>query len=173
VYNVFFNFLFVLQPIFIFVAVGSMIVGTFGALKQVKIKRFIAYASISQVGFLMLGVASCSLGGFISSIIYLFLYALMSLAFFILMLNIEHVVTKKNVIYLSEFYCFSLYNTSMAKYLAVVLFSMAGIPPLGGFICKLLVYISAIDAKLDTVVFFSLVLSLISTYYYLNFIHYI
>ena len=97
----------------------------------------------------------------------------MSLAFFILILNIEHVVTKKNVIYLSEYYCFSLYNPSMAKYLAVVLFSMAGIPPLGGFICKLLVYISAIDAKLDTVVFFSLVLSLISTYYYLNFIHYI
>ena len=173
VYNVFFNFLFLLQPTFIFVSVGSMIVGTFGALKQVKIKRFIAYASISQVGFLMLGVASCSLGGFISSIIFLFLYALMSLAFFILILNIEHVVTKKNVIYLSEYYCFSLYNPSMAKYLAVVLFSMAGIPPLGGFICKLLVYISAIDAKLDTVVFFSLVLSLISTYYYLNFIHYI
>jgi NADH-quinone oxidoreductase subunit N len=61
----------------------------------------------------------------------------------------------------------------LAKYLAVILFSMAGIPPLGGFICKLLVYIVAIEAKLDMVVFFSLILSIVSTYYYLNFIHYI
>jgi NADH-quinone oxidoreductase subunit N len=173
VYNVFFNVIYIFQPILIFVALGSMIVGTFGTLKQVKVKRFIAYASISQVGFLMLGVSSCSLGGFIASIVYLFLYALMSLGFFILMLNIEHVVTKKNIIYLSEFYCFSIYSPKLAKYLAVILFSMAGIPPLGGFICKLLVYIVAIESKLDMVVFFSLILSIVSTYYYLNFIHYI
>ena len=121
----------------------------------------------------MIGVASCSLGGFIASIIYLLVYALMSLSFFCLLLNISHVVTKKNMIYLSEFYCLSLYSPRMAKFLAVILFSMAGIPPLGGFIGKLLVYVAAIDAKLDTLVFFSLILSIVSTYYYLNFIHYI
>jgi NADH-quinone oxidoreductase subunit N len=173
VYNVFSNVIFTLQPLFIFVAVGSMLVGTFGALKQVKVKRFIAYASISQVGFIMLGVASCSLIGFISALMYLFLYAVMSLAFFTLLLNTEHATKKTPVIYLSELYCLSLYSSNAAKYLAAILFSMAGIPPLGGFICKLLVYLAAMDAKLDVAVLFSLLLSIISTYYYLNFIHYI
>jgi NADH-quinone oxidoreductase subunit N len=150
-----------------------MFVGTFGALKQVRVKRFIAYASISQVGFIMLGLASCCIGGLIASVLYLFIYALMSIVFFALILNTEHIVSKKNIIYLSELYCFSLYSSKFAKYLAIVLFSMAGIPPLGGFISKLFVYIVAIDAKLDLIVFVSLFLSVVSTYYYLNFIHYI
>lgn len=150
-----------------------MFVGTFGALKQVRIKRFIAYASISQVGFILLGVSTCSLSGLIASIVYLLIYVVMSLIFFILLLNTEHIVTKKNIIYLSELYCFSIYSPKFAKYLAVVLFSMAGIPPLGGFIGKLFIYVVAIEAKLDLVVFFSLLLSILSTYYYLNFVHYL
>jgi NADH-quinone oxidoreductase subunit N len=150
-----------------------MFVGTFGALKQVRIKRFIAYASISQVGFILLGVSSCSLSGLVASIVYLFIYVVMSLIFFILLLNTEHIATKKNIIYLSELYCFSIYSPIFAKYLAVVLFSMAGIPPLGGFIGKLFIYVVAIEAKLDLVVFFSLLLSILSTYYYLNFVHYL
>lgn len=172
-YNVLFNILFVFQPILIFISIGSMFVGTFGALKQVRVKRFIAYASISQVGFIMLGLASCCIGGLIASVLYLFIYALMSIVFFALILNTEHIVSKKNIIYLSELYCFSLYSSKFAKCLAIVLFSMAGIPPLGGFISKLFVYIVAIDAKLDLIVFVSLFLSIVSTYYYLNFIHYI
>jgi NADH-quinone oxidoreductase subunit N len=50
---------------------------------------------------------------------------------------------------------------------------MAGLPPLGGFVSKLMLYVVAIEAKLDFVVFFSLLLSLVSTYYYLNFVHYL
>lgn len=172
-YNVLFNILFVVQPILVFATLGSMFVGTFGALKQVRIKRFIAYASISQVGFILLGVSTCSLSGLIASIVYLLIYVVMSLIFFILLLNTEHIVTKKNIIYLSELYCFSIYSPKFAKYLAVVLFSMAGIPPLGGFIGKLFIYVVAIEAKLDLVVFFSLLLSILSTYYYLNFVHYL
>jgi NADH-quinone oxidoreductase subunit N len=150
-----------------------MFVGAFGALKQVRIKRFIAYASISQVGFILLGVSTCSLSGLIASVIYLFIYLAMSFIFFTIILNTEHVVTKKNIIYLSELYCFSTYSPKFAKYLTVVLFSMAGIPPLGGFFGKLFIYMVAIDAKLDPVVFFSLFLSIINAYYYLNFIHYL
>jgi len=150
-----------------------MCVGAFGALKQVRVKRFIAYASISQVGFILLGIASCSLSGLISSVVYLFIYLVMSIIFFTIILNTEHIVTKKNIIYLSELYCFSIYSSKVAKYLTVVLFSMAGVPPLGGFVAKLLVYIVAIDAKLDLVVFLSLILSIINAYYYLNFVHYL
>ena len=67
-----------------------MCVGTFGALSQVRIKRFIAYTSISQVGFILLGLASLSLGGLIAAILYLFIYAITSVAFFTLLLNTNH-----------------------------------------------------------------------------------
>lgn len=155
------------------VAFGSMWVGTFGALTQVRIKRFIAYTSISQVGFIMLGLASLSLGGLIAAILYLLIYAITSVVFFTLLLNTNHIVTKKNPRYFSELYYISVYNNRFAHYLSVFLLSMAGVPPLGGFIGKLFIYISAIDAGLELVVFFSLLLSLISTYYYLNVIQYI
>ncbi len=93
-----------------------MCVGTFGALIQVRIKRFIAYTSISQVGFIMLGLASLSLGGLIAAILYLFIYAITSVAFFTLLLNTNHLVTKKNPRYFSELNCISLYDRKFANY---------------------------------------------------------
>ena len=172
-YNIFFNIIYTFQLILIVVSLGSMWVGTFGALTQVRIKRFIAYTSISQVGFIMLGLASLSLGGLISALLYLFIYAITSVAFFTLLLNTNHAVTKKNPRYFSELNYLSVYNREFANYLNVFLLSMAGVPPLGGFIGKLFIYISAIDAGLELVVFVSLLLSLVSTYYYLNVIQYI
>ena len=99
VYNVLFNVLFIFKPIFVFSTIGSMFIGAFGALKQVRVKRFIAYSSISQVGFILLGMASCSLSGLIASMVYLFIYIVMSLIFFTIILNTEHIVTKKNIIF--------------------------------------------------------------------------
>jgi NADH-quinone oxidoreductase subunit N len=121
----------------------------------------------------MLGLASLSLGGLISALLYLFIYAITSVAFFTLLLNTNHAVTKKNPRYFSELNYLSVYNREFANYLNVFLLSMAGVPPLGGFIGKLFIYISAIDAGLELVVFVSLLLSLVSTYYYLNVIQYI
>jgi NADH-quinone oxidoreductase subunit N len=121
----------------------------------------------------MLGLASLSLGGLIAAILYLFIYAITSVAFFTVLLNINHVKTKKNPRYFSELYHMSVYNKKFANYLSGFLLSMAGVPPLGGFIGKLFIYISAIDAGLELLVFVSLLLSLVSTYYYLNVIQYI
>ena len=162
-----------LQPLLLFAACGSLFIGTFGALKQTRIKRFIAYTSISQVGFIFLGVACCSLNGLIAALLYLLLYIIMSILFFSLLLKTEHILTIKNITFLSDLYSFDLYNQKEMKILSVVLFSMAGIPPLGGFFGKLWIYFSAFDSKLDWVVFLSLLLSLISSYYYLNFVHYL
>jgi len=173
VYNVLFNVLFLFQHIFIIVALGSLLVGTFGALRQTRVKRFIAYTSISQVGSILFGISSVSLGGLISSLLYLFVYTLTSIGFFILILNTEHVKTKKNIIYLNELHYLSTYSPKFARYLTVIFFSMSGIPPLGGFITKLFIYSAAIDARLDLVVFISLLISVVSTYYYLNFISYV
>lgn len=173
VFNLLFNILFFFQPIFIFVSIGSMLIGALGAIKQVRIKRFIAYTSINQVGFIFLGIASCNLSGLTASIIYLVLYSIMSLSFFALLLNTEHMITKKSMIYLSDLYCFCFYNFENSQHIVLVLLSMAGLPPLGGFIGKLLLYFSIMEARLDFVIVTSLFISIISVYYYLSFVRYI
>ena len=173
IFSIFYSILFILQNIFFIVICGSLLVGTFGALKQLRIKRFLAYASINQVGFIFFGLACGNIGGLVASLIYVFLYSLMSVLFFSIILQSEHLLTNKTVVYLSDFYTLESYSTKNLQYLIVAMFSMAGLPPLGGFVGKLLLYIVAIDSRLDFVVFFSLFLSIISTYYYINFIHYL
>jgi NADH-quinone oxidoreductase subunit N len=173
VFNLLFNILFFFQPIFIFVSIGSMFIGALGAIKQVRIKRFIAFTSINQVGFIFLGIASCNLTGLTAALIYLMLYTVMSLSFFSVLLNTEHVVTKKSMLYLSDLYCFCFYDFESSQHLVLVILSMAGLPPLGGFIGKLLLYFSIMEARLDFVIIFSLLISIISVYYYLSFVRYI
>lgn len=168
-----FNIIFLFQPVIIFSSVGSIIFGSIGALKQMRIKRFIAYTSINQIGFILLGISSCNFLGLISSIMYIILYSIMSIIFFTLLLNTEHVLNKRNMVYLSDLYHFSLYNNNNSKALIITLLSMGGIPPFAGFFGKLFLYFSIIESRLDSLLFISLLVSIISSYYYLNFIRYI
>ena len=172
-FDVFFNVLIVFKPMFVVVSIGSMIVGSFSALKQVRIKRFLAYTSISQVGFILLGVSSGNILGLSASLMYLILYVTMNLLFFTIFLNIEHVILKKNIVYLSDLYGLSSYTKETGKHLALAILSMAGLPPLGGFIGKLFLYFAIIEAHLDFILAVSLSISLISTFYYLNFLRYL
>jgi NADH-quinone oxidoreductase subunit N len=150
-----------------------MVVGSFGALKQVRIKRFLAYTSVSQVGFILLGVSSGNILGLSASLMYLTLYVVMNLLFFTIFLNIEHIILKKNIVYLSDLYGLSCYTKETGKHLALTIISMSGLPPLGGFVGKLFLYFSIIESHLDYLLFISLLVSLISTFYYLNFLRYL
>jgi NADH-quinone oxidoreductase subunit N len=172
-FNLMFNIIFFFQPLIIFSAIGSMLSGSIGALKQVRIKRFIAYTSINQVGFIMLGISSCNFLGLIASILYIILYSIMSIIFFTILLNTQHVLKKKSMVYLSDLYHFSLYNNENSKFLIITILSMGGIPPLAGFFGKLFLYFSIIESRLDILLFVTLIISIISSYYYLNFVRYI
>jgi NADH-quinone oxidoreductase subunit N len=172
-FDVFLNTLIIFKPLFIVVSIGSIVIGSFSALKQVRIKRFLAYTSISQVGFILLGVSSGNILGLSASLMYLILYIIMNILFFTIFLNIEHIILKKNIVYLSDLYGLSCYTNETGKHLAVTILSMAGLPPFGGFIGKLVLYFAIIEAHLDVVLIISLIMSLISTYYYLNFIRYL
>jgi NADH-quinone oxidoreductase subunit N len=154
--------------LFIIVSLGSIVIGSFGALKQTRIKRFLAYTSISQVGFILLGITSGSILGLFASLLYLFIYLVMVLMFFSIFLNIEHIILKKNIVYLSDLYGIYFYTQEASKYLAITIFSMAGLPPLGGFIGKLFLYFAVIEARLDFILIAILAISLISTYYYIK-----
>lgn len=173
IYTVMFSFLFELQNILVFAALGSMVIGTLGALKQVRVKRFIAYTSINQVGFILLGVSCCNLAGLIASILYMVLYSIMSISFFTIVLNIEHAITKRGIVYLSDVYSLALYNAESTRHLVIVILSMAGLPPLGGFFGKLFIYFAVMEARMDWVVFCSLLIGVISTYYYLSLLRHV
>jgi NADH-quinone oxidoreductase subunit N len=93
------------------VALGSIIVGCLGALIQRRIKRFLAYTSINQVGFLLLGLATCDFHGITSSFLFLFIYLIMNILFFSLVLNIKHFTLDLQIIYLNDLYSLAQYNT--------------------------------------------------------------
>lgn len=172
-FDIFLNVLIIFKPIFIIVSTGSMLIGSFGALKQVRIKRFLAYTSISQVGFILLGVSSGNILGLSAALMYLTLYIITNLLFFTIFLNIEHVILKRNIVYLSDLYGLNSYTKETGKHLALTILSMAGLPPLGGFIGKLFLYFAIIEGHLDFILIVSLLISLVSTFYYLNFLRYL
>jgi NADH-quinone oxidoreductase subunit N len=150
-----------------------MLVGAFGALKQTRIKRFLAYTSVNQVGFLSLGIASCSTTGLSAIFLYLIIYIFMNIIFFSTLLNTEHIVTQKSLVYLSDFYSYSQYNSKGSKALVLTLMSMSGLPPLGGFFAKLYLYLAILEARLDFIFFSSLLISVYSTYYYLSLVRHV
>jgi NADH-quinone oxidoreductase subunit N len=88
-------------------------------------------------------------------------------------LNVESLFKKKSIFFLCDLYSLSTFSANNAKSFIVVVFSMIGIPPLGGFWGKLFLYFSALDASISFAVLYSLVVSLISSYYYLNLLRYI
>ena len=129
-FDIFFDVLLLFQPIFIFASIGSMAVGSLGALKQVRIKRFLAYASINQIGFVLMGISSCSLIGLVTSLVYINLYIVMNLLFFGVFLQVEHALVKNNITYLSDLYGISTYSREGSFHLATAILSMAGLPPI-------------------------------------------
>jgi NADH-quinone oxidoreductase subunit N len=93
-----------------FGALGSIVIGCFGALIQRRIKRFLAYTSINQVGFLLLGLGMCDTYGLSSAFLFLFIYLIMNIIFFCLVLNVKHFTENIQLIYLTDLYSLSLYD---------------------------------------------------------------
>jgi NADH-quinone oxidoreductase subunit N len=93
-----------------FGALGSIIIGCFGALIQRRIKRFLAYTSINQVGFLLLGLGMCDVYGLASTFLFLIIYLTMNIIFFCLILNVKHFIESTQITYLTDLYSLSLYN---------------------------------------------------------------
>ena len=168
--TIFSSLIYLFQPFLLICALGSVIIGSLGALIQVKIKRFLAYTSIAQSGYIVMGISCNSLNGTISSFIYLFMYCLITLSFFCILLNMEHIAKGLNTIYLNQLYSLILYNKEITFHTIIILFVMAAIPPFSSFFAKFFIFIVTIEAKLEFITFWLLSFSLISTFYYLNFI---
>lgn len=153
-----------------FSSIFSMVWGCFGALVEKNFKKFVAFSSINQMGFLLIGVATGTFEGIRASLIYLLIYVIMNLGVFLVFLNTYEKNTGRNIAYLTDFSYFARNNWFYSIALVVILFSMAGIPPLAGFFGKYYLLLSAFESNMYSLVITGMLCSLVSSYYYLRII---
>ncbi|MEQ9116341.1 MAG: NADH-quinone oxidoreductase subunit N [Rickettsiales bacterium] len=155
------------SPIIMFVSVLSMFIGAFGAMIQKNMKRLLAYSSIGNVGFMIVALVSSSGHSLGSVIIYAVIYGIMNIGMFALL----NIVQKKHEDYnISIFTGLAERHPMLAFSFAVILLSMAGIPPLAGFFAKFFVIKSLIVSDMYAIATVTLLASVISSFYYLKII---
>jgi NADH-quinone oxidoreductase subunit N len=155
-----------LQTILIISTILSLIVGAIGALNQSKIKRIFAYSAIGHIGFIFLGLITGSLNGYIASLTYIFIYIIMTIFTFTVIL----ILYKNSATPITNIIGLSRNNKILALSFALVLMSIAGVPPLAGFLSKLLVLNAAILSQLWLITIIAIITSVISAFYYLQLI---
>ena len=148
----------------------SMIWGCLGAYLEDKIKKFIAYSSINQMGFLLIGVTCGAFEGIRATIIYLLIYIIMNIGFLQIYLATWNTQTNRNIEYLPELKYFPKQNWIYSIGLAIILFSMAGIPPLAGFFGKYFLFLIAFESEYYLLILIGMLTSLVSAFYYLRII---
>ena len=140
----------------------SIYIGSITALKQTRLKRLLAYSSIGHVGYMLVGFFSGNIEGIQAVFFYLILYIITNICIWgsILSINkIKFISELKNVYIINPFLCCTL---------ILSFFSLAGIPPLVGFLSKLSIFIAAFESNLYVIIILSIILSIISTFYYLR-----
>jgi NADH-quinone oxidoreductase subunit N len=153
------------QQIVVFVSIASMALGSFAAIGQRNIKRLMAYSSIGHMGFALIGLAAGTPEGVQGVLIYVAIYVSMTLGTFAVILSMRR--STGMVESIDQFAGLSRTNPTAAFFLAMLLFSMAGIPPLAGFFAKFYVFVAAIKAGLYILAVIGVVTSVVGAYYYL------
>jgi NADH-quinone oxidoreductase subunit N len=156
------------QQILSFVSIASMLLGAFAAIGQHNIKRLMAYSSIGHMGFALVGLAAGNEAGVQGVIIYILIYMAMTLGAFACILSMRR--RDGMVEEISDLAGLSKTNPIMAFMLAMILFSLAGIPPLAGFFAKFYVFLAAIQAGLYVLAVIGVLASVVGAYYYLSII---
>jgi len=152
------------------VSIASMILGSIAALNQNNIKRLLAYSSISHMGFILIGVLTANQIGIKSVQLYLSIYTINILGIFTCILCLKN---KINGYYLENINNFSgllKKNSFLSFSFAILLFSLAGLPPLSGFFGKLYILIAAVESKMYFLAVIAVLTSIISAFYYLKII---
>jgi NADH-quinone oxidoreductase subunit N len=154
------------QQIVTFLAIASMALGSFAAIGQRNIKRLMAYSSIGHMGYALVGLAAGTAEGVQGVIVYLAIYLAMTLGTFACILAMRR--NGRMVEDIDQLSGLSNTSPMMAFLLAMLLFSLAGIPPLAGFFAKFYVFLAAINAGLYALAVIGVLLSVVGAYYYLR-----
>ena len=156
------------QTIIIFISIASMILGAVAAIGQKNIKRLLAYSSIGHIGYALAGVATGVISGYESTVIYIAIYVVMNIGVFsCLYLLKKDGEYKENI---SDLSGISKKHPMLSISFLVILFSLAGIPPLGGFFAKFYVFSAVLEQKMYALAIIGLLTTVISAFYYLKII---
>ena len=156
------------QQIIVFISIASMALGAFGAIGQTNIKRLMAYSSIGHMGFALVGLAAGNREGVEGVLIYLSIYLVMTLGTFALILAMRR--NEEMVENIDDLRGLSQTNLPAAFMLGVLMFSLAGIPPLAGFFAKFYVFMAAVEAELFVLAVLGVLASVVGAFYYLRII---
>jgi len=154
------------QQIVVFVSIASMVLGAFAAIGQRNIKRLMAYSSIGHMGYALVGLAAGTPEGVQGVLVYMSIYVAMTLGTFAVILSMRR--DGKLVETIADLAGLSRTHPTMAFFLAMLLFSLAGIPPLAGFFAKFYVFLAAIKAGLFVLAVIGVLTSVVGAYYYLT-----
>src|SRR5918996_808496 len=154
------------QQIVVFIAIASMLLGSFAAIGQTNIKRLLAYSGIGHIGFALVGFAAGTQVGVYSVLVYMAIYMVMTIGAFGCVLAMRrhgHAVET-----IDDLAGLGRNQPLLAASLAIFMFSMAGIPPLAGFFAKVYVFFAAIQADLVPLAVIGLLASVVGAYYYIR-----
>ena len=154
------------QQIVVFIAIASMLLGSFAAIGQTNIKRLLAYSGIGHIGFALVGFAAGTQVGVYSVLVYMAIYMIMTIGAFGCVLAMRrhgHAVET-----IDDLAGLGRNQPLLAASLAIFMFSMAGIPPLAGFFAKVYVFFAAIQADLVPLAVIGLLASVVGAYYYIR-----
>jgi NADH-quinone oxidoreductase subunit N len=154
------------QQIIVFVAISSMVLGAFAAIGQKNIKRLLAYSSIGHIGYVLVGISSGTVDGVAGVAIYMVIYLVTTLGAFACVLSMQ----RDGHYYedIDDLAGLSKTNPALAFALAMIMFSLAGIPPLAGFFAKWYVFAAAVNSGLYALAVIGVVASVVGAYYYLR-----
>ena len=156
------------QMILVFLSIASMLFGAIAAIGQTNLKRLIAYSSISHVGYALAGLATGSNDGIQSSVIYITIYILMNLGFFSCLLMMRR--NNKYFEDIEDLSGLSKNHPLLSLSLLIILFSLAGIPPLAGFFAKFYIFKSVLEQSMYFLAIVGLLSTVVAAFYYLRII---
>jgi NADH-quinone oxidoreductase subunit N len=156
------------QTIIIFISIASMLLGAIAAINQKNIKRLLAYSSIGHIGYALAGVATGNVSGYQSTIVYISIYVIMNIGIFSCLYFLKKDGEYKENI--SDLSGVSKKHPLLAISFLIILFSLAGIPPLGGFFAKFYVFSAVLEQKMFALAIIGLLTTVISAFYYLKLI---
>lgn len=158
------------QQVIALLAVLSMFVGAIAAIGQTDIKRLMAYSSISHMGFALMGLAAGDTQGVSAMLIYMAIYVTMNIGTFSFILSMEK--DGRHVTNISSLNALASREPGKALALLILMFSLAGVPPLVGFFGKYAVLVAAVSSGLSWLAIFGVIASVIGAFYYLRIVYY-
>ena len=154
------------QQVIVFISIASMVLGAFAAIGQQNIKRMMAYSAIGHMGYALVGLAAGTATGVQGTILYMLIYMVMAIGTFVAILAMKRQGVMVEGI--NDLAGLAKTHPLMAFMLAMLLFSLAGIPPLAGFFAKFYVFIAAVQAGLYALAVIGVLASVVGAYYYLR-----